>query len=108
MDFNEFLHVIEADSGEKPALCIQVGEGLHLALPRKPKKKVISSFSEWVRCFLVYASTLCAYQPLRGPDVLAYLHVIASAHEEFHFLRGLKAWIRFSRTRTEILWARPV
>lgn len=33
----------------------------------------------------MYASTLCAYQPLRGPDMLAYLHVIASAHEEFHF-----------------------
>ena len=54
-------------------------------LPRKPKKKVISTFSEWVRCFSVYASTLCAYQPLRGPDMLAYLHVIASAHQEFHF-----------------------
>ena len=85
VDFNELLHAIEVDSGEEPALCIQVGEGQQLALPRKPKKKVISSFSEWVRCFSVYASTLCAYQPLRGPDMLAYLHVIASAHEEFQF-----------------------
>ena len=38
-----------------------------------------------LRCFSVYATTLCAYQPHRGPDMLAYLHVIASAHEEFHF-----------------------
>ena len=73
------------DSGEEPALCIQVGEGQHLALPRKPKKNVISTLSEWVKCFSVYATTLCAYQPHRGPDMLAYLYVIASAHEEFQF-----------------------
>ena len=56
-------------------------------LPRKPKKKVISTLSEWVRCSSVYASTLCAYQPHRGPDtgMLAYLYVIASVHEEFQF-----------------------
>ena len=27
MIFNELLHAIEVDSGEEPALCIQVGEG---------------------------------------------------------------------------------
>ena len=46
------------------------------ALPRKPKKKVISTFSDWVRC---------AYQHHGGADVLVYLYVIASAREEFQF-----------------------
>ena len=74
-----------AKHGEEPALYIQVGQDQYLGLPRKPKKKVITTFAEWVRCFSLYASTLCAYQPHRVPDMLAYLHVIASAQEEFQF-----------------------
>ena len=85
IDFNELLHAIEVDSGEEPALQIQVAEGQHLSLPRKPRKKLISTFAEWVRCFSVYASTLCAYQPQRGPDMLAYLFIVASAQQEFTF-----------------------
>ena len=33
----------------------------------------------------MYASTLCAYQPLRGPDMLAYMFLMASAQREFSF-----------------------
>ena len=45
MDFNELLHAVEVDGGEEPALYIQVGQDQHLALPRKPKKKVITTFA---------------------------------------------------------------
>lgn len=38
VDFNELLHAIDVDSGEEPALCIQVAEGQYLTLPKKPKK----------------------------------------------------------------------
>ncbi len=31
MEFNEILHAIDVDSGEEPAVCIQVAEGQHLA-----------------------------------------------------------------------------
>ena len=54
--------------------------------------------SEWVRCFSVYASTLCAYQPHRGPDMLAYLYVIASAHEEFQLLHAWLMMLLLERT----------
>jgi len=73
VDFNELLHAIEVDSREEPALHTQVAEGQHLSLSRKPKKKVINTFVEWVKCFSVYATTLCAYQPQRGTDMFSYL-----------------------------------
>ena len=42
IDFNELLHALKWIAGEEPALCIQVEEGQHLALPRKPKKKKVN------------------------------------------------------------------
>ncbi len=86
VDFNELLHAIEVDSGEEPPLCIQVGEGQQLTLPRKPKRQPISTLGDWVKCFAVYASTLTAN---RGPDMFAYLYLIAAAHKEFHFTAGM-------------------
>jgi len=53
------LHAIEVDNGEEPALCIQVAEGQHMSLPRKPKQKVINTFVEWVTCFCVCYHPLC-------------------------------------------------
>ena len=97
VDFNELLHAIEVDSGEEPALCIQVAEGQHLSLPRKPKKKVINTFAEWVKCFAVYATTLCAYQAQRGTDMLSYLYIMAAANQEFHFATCLAYDIAFRK-----------
>ena len=48
-------------------------------------------------CFSVYASTLCAYQPHSGPDMLAYLYVIASAHEEFQFAACMAYEVAFRK-----------
>ena len=97
IDFNELLHAIDADSGEEPALCIQVAEGQHLTLPKKPKKRTISAFPEWVRCFTVYSSTLCAHQPHRGPDMLAYLYIISYAQQEFSFSACLAYDVAFRK-----------
>ena len=47
-----------------------------LALSRNLKKRRISSFEERVKCFTVYANTLCAYSLVRGPDMLGYRFVI--------------------------------
>lgn len=77
---------IDVDSEEEPALCIQVAEGKHLTLPKKIKKHIITAFSESVRCFAVYSSTLCTYQPHRGPDMLAYLYIISSTQQEFSLM----------------------
>jgi len=75
-----------------------VAEGQHLTLTRKPKKKVIDTFAEWVKCFSVYATTtLCAYQPQRGTDKLSYLYIMALAHHEFHFAACLAYDIAFGK-----------
>ena len=62
------------DSGEEPPLFIEVAEGQYLAGDYKEGDQHL-----WG----VYASTLCAYQPQRGPDMLGYLYIIASAQHEF-------------------------
>ena len=85
VDLNELLHALESDSGEEPPIYVQVGEGQQLSLPRKPKKRVITAFHEWARCFCVYSHHLAAHQPLRGPDLLAYLYLIATCHTEYTF-----------------------
>ena len=59
-EFVELLHAIDAEGGEEPPLVVQVGEDQHLSLPRRHKRRVVSTFGEWSRCFAVYASTLCA------------------------------------------------
>jgi len=97
VDFNELLHAIEVNSGEEPALCIQVAGGQQLSLPRKPKKKVINTFAEWVKCFAVYSTTLCAYQPQRGIDMLSYLYIMTAANQEFHFAACLAYDIAFRK-----------
>ena len=76
---------------------VQVGEGQHLSLPRRHKRRVVSTFGEWSRCFTVYASTLCAYQPLRGPDMLAYLYLLAAAQQEFNLPACLAYDVAFRR-----------
>ena len=69
-EFIELLHALEAVSGDEPPIFMQVGEGHQLSLPSKPRRKVISAFHEWARCFCVYSHHLSAHQPLRGPDLL--------------------------------------
>ena len=64
-------------------LYIHLGDDQQLALSRKPKKRPVSSFEEWVQGFTVYANTLCAHNPSRSPDMLGYLFVTASSLQEF-------------------------
>ena len=63
-EFVELLYCIELGSGRA-----QLGEDQQLALSRKPKKRPVSSFEEWVKCFTVYSNNLCAHNPSRGPDI---------------------------------------
>ena len=93
----ELLHAIDAEGGEEPPLVVSVGKGQHLSLPRCHKRRVVSTFGEWSRCFAVYASTLCAYQPLRGPDMLAYLYLLAAAQQEFNLPACLAYDVAFRR-----------
>ncbi len=102
VDFSELLHALQVDSGEEPALFIQVGEGQQLSLPRKPKKKAINTLGDWVRCFAVYASTLVCYQPTRGPDMMAYLHLIASTHQEFSFSACMAYDVAFRKKAAQL------
>ena len=58
---------------------------------------MINTFAEWVKCFAVYATTLCAYQPQRGTDMLSYLYIMATANQEFHFAACLAYDIAFRK-----------
>ena len=62
---------------------VHLADDQQLALSWKPRKRPISSFEEWVKCFTVYANTLCTHQPTRGSGMLGYLFVIASSLQEF-------------------------
>jgi len=52
-------------------------------------------------CLEVYAwlhyTTLCAYQPQRGTDMLSYLYIMAAANQEFHFAACLAYDIAFRK-----------
>ena len=41
---------------------LDLGDDKRLSLPRKPKKRHVSSFPEWARCFGVYAHYLTSHQ----------------------------------------------
>ena len=97
VDFNELLYCIELGSGEEPPVHVHLADDQQLALSRKPRKRPISSFEEWVKCFTVYANTLCAHQPTRGPDMLGYLFVIASSLQEFTLPAVLAYDVAFRR-----------
>ena len=85
VDFNELLKCLEHEGGEEPPVCLQLGEDNRLSLPRKPKKRPITTFPEWARCYAVYAHHLASHQPMRAPDLMAYLYNIATCHGEYHF-----------------------
>ena len=97
VDFGELLHVVDVEGGEEVPLFVQVGEGHQLSLPRKPRKKMLASFSHWVRCFCIYGNSLTASQPSRGPDLLGYLYLMASMEQEFTFPACLSYDIAFRR-----------
>jgi len=61
-------------------LCIQVAEGQHLSVPRKPKKKVINTIAEWVVLFSVCHHALSIPTSERH-DMLSYLYVMAAANQ---------------------------
>ena len=85
VDFNELLYALEADGTDEPPVCLQLGDDHRLSLPRRPKKKPISTFPDWVRCYTVYSHHLSSHHPLRGPDLIAYLHIIATCNMEYNF-----------------------
>ena len=66
VDFCELLRAVEVEGGEETPLFVQAGESHQLTLPRKPKKKAISSFSQWARCLCIYGNCLAAHQHFRG------------------------------------------
>ena len=61
VDFNELLHALESEGTEATPVQIELGEGNRLTLPRKPKKRQVSSFIEWSRCFAVYSHYLSSH-----------------------------------------------
>ena len=85
VDFNELLHALEVDGGEEQPICLQIGQDQHLEVPRKPRKRPMSTFQDWVRCFSVYAHQLAACQPMRSTDLMGYLYLIATCQIEFSF-----------------------
>ena len=73
MDFNELLHALDSEGTEETPVQIELGEDSSFTLSRKPKKRQVSSFIGWARCFVVYAHYLVFHQPQRSTDLLAYL-----------------------------------
>ena len=97
VDFNELLHVLESEGTEETPVQIELGEDNRLTLPRKPKKRQVSSFIEWARCFAVYAHYLSSHQPQRSTDLMAYLYVIATCHAEYNFSACMAYDVAFRR-----------
>ena len=98
VEFSELLHVIDTGKGgEEPPVQIELTEGHHLALSKRPKQKGISSFPEWVSCFCMYANTYCAHNPHRATDMIGYLFIIASALREYSLTAVLAYDIAFQR-----------
>lgn len=83
IDFSDILHAIAIDSKEEEPVSVEVGEGQHLTLSRKRKRKDVSDFQTWSQCFTIYAAVLTSALPARGPDLFAYHFVIASAAKEY-------------------------
>ena len=63
-EFIELLHYIDLGSGEEPPLRVHLADDHQLSLSRRPRKRNISAFEEWVACFIVYANTFCALHGL--------------------------------------------
>ena len=82
VDFNELLHALEACRSEETPLLIELGEENRIT---KPKKKQVSSFTEWARCFSVYAHHLISHQPQRSTDLFAYLYIVSTCHAKYTF-----------------------
>ena len=76
---------------------MQVADGQQLSLSRKPKKRALTAFHEWARCFCVYSHHLAAHQPLRGHDLIAYLYLIATCHAEYQLPACLAYDVAFRR-----------
>ena len=91
------LHALEVDGGEEPPISLQVGEGQHLEVPRKPRKKAITTFTEWVRCYSVYCHYLLAHQPMRSADLMGYLYILATCQAEYNFPACLAYDIAFRK-----------
>ncbi len=76
---------------------IELGEGQQLTLPKHPRKRQVTTFGQWSKCFAVYAATLCAHHPTCGPDMMAYRYVMASAQQEFPFAACLAYDVAFRK-----------
>ena len=49
VDFNELLYALEADGSEEAPICLQLEEDNRPSLPRRPKRRPVSTFPDWVR-----------------------------------------------------------
>ena len=68
-----------------------------VSLPRRPKRKPVSTFPDWARCYSVYSHHLASHQPLRGPDCIAYLYIIATCNMEYNFSACLAYDVSFRK-----------
>ena len=87
---------------EEPPISLQVGDGQHLEVPRKPRKRPITTFTEWVRCYSVYCHHLLAHQPMRSADLMGYLYIIATCQAEYNFASCLAYDIAFSKKAAQL------
>ena len=94
VDFNELLHALESEGTEETPVQIELGEEKRLTLP---KKRQVSSFIEWGRCFAVYSHYLSSHQPQRSTDLMAYLYLIATCHAEYNISACMANDIAFRR-----------
>ena len=91
------MHALDLEGTEETPLRIELGDDYRLTLPRKPRKRQVSSFPEWARCFGVYAHYLTSHQPLRSTDLFAYMYIIATCHAEYTFSACMAYDVAFRR-----------
>ena len=102
VDFNELLHALDSEGTEDTRV---LGGDNRLTHPRNPKKRHVSSFIEWARCFAVYSLYLSSHQPQRSTDLMAYLYLIATCHAEYNFSACMAYDIAFRRKAARCLLA---
>ena len=97
------LIVLEVGAAEDTPVQIELGEDTRLTLPNK--KRQVSSFFDWARCFATYSHYLCSHQPT---DLMAYLYIIATCNTEYNFPACMAYDVTLSSTpRASQALARP-
>ena len=69
----------------------------------KSKRRQVTSITEWIQCYSIYAAVLTAEHPGRIQDLLGYQALIVEACSEY----GNEAWLGYDRRFRQMAAANP-